>query len=174
MPTPNLSITANSFQHMDGSNLTIMGLDTKFNLPKGASVSAFTGIGTNFDNIRGVVDLKGSMPYKENSILSQNIRFRNNLTKDGCSTQIRYSPLTVSVPVSKDKTTNVYVNPHYIGKYDYNSGDYTHSAGVFAGTSKKLNKNFSVALEAQRYNLQDFKDNSGKNWSINSIISYKF
>jgi len=174
MPKPNLNITISSFQQMDGSNLTITGLDAKFNLQKGASANVFTGIGTDFDNIRGIIDFKGSVPYKENSILSQNIRFRNNLTKDGCSTQIRYSPLTATIPVSKDKTTNIYINPHYVGKYDYNSGNYTHGAGVFAGASKKLNKNLGIAIEAQRYNLQDFKDNSGKNWSFNSIISYKF
>jgi outer membrane autotransporter barrel domain protein len=86
--------------------------------------------------------------------------------------QIRYSPLSVDIPVGKN--TNIYLNPHYSGQMDFKQDKWTNSAGVFAGVTQKLNENASLSLEAQRYNLQDIKDNSAKNWSVNAIVSYKF
>ena len=40
--------------------------------------------------------------------------------------------------------------------------------------TQKLTDKTSLSLEVQRYNLQDIKDNSGKNWGVNAIISWKF
>ena len=47
-----------------------------------------------------------------------------------------------------------------------------HELGHFI-CEYELNKNVSVSLEGQRYNLQDISDNNGGNWSINAIISVK-
>lgn len=49
-----------------------------------------------------------------------------------------------------------------------------NSIGAFGGVTQKLNDKTSLSVEVQRYNLQDIKDNSTKNWSLNAILSYKF
>lgn len=175
MPVKGLESTAsiNTYQKADGSNITIAGVEDKLKGRRG-SASVFMGIGTDFNSYASyVVDFKGSLNYDKNGILGQNLRVRNNIkTGHNSTTQIRYSPLSVNVPVS-DKT-NIYVNPHYSGTINYKTDKWTNSAGVFAGVTQKLSKDTSLSLEAQRYNLQDIKDNSAKNWGVNAVLTYKF
>ena len=166
------NVSVSSYQSFDGSNFTVAGAEQKIKLNKGY-VSTFVGAGTNFKNdAMFVVDLKGGYNYDKKGIFNQNLRIRNKMGENTESTQIRYSPISVDVPVSKN--TNIYINPHYSGQYDYKKDKWTNSVGAFAGVSQKINDNTTISLEGQRYNLQDIKDNSGKNWSINAIVSYKF
>lgn len=166
------NISASTYQSFDGSNFTVAGVENKYKLGKGYA-SAFIGAATNFkDDGMFVVDLKGGYNYDKNGIFNQNLRIRNKMGKNTESTQIRYSPLSVDIPVSKN--TNIYVNPHYSGQYDYKKDKWANSIGAFAGVSQKINDKTTISLEGQRYNLQDIKDNSGKNWSVNAIVSYKF
>ena len=175
MPYPVItkgSASLNTYQNFDGSNLTIAGIEEKAVSPR-TSAGSFIGIGTNFNNdAMLVIDLKGSMKYDKNGILNQNLRIRNTIGINSSATQIRYSPLTVEVPLNKN--LSFYANPHYTGKYDYKNNKWTNSAGIFAGFTQKIGKNSSLSIEGQRYNLQDIKDNSGKNWGINAILSYNF
>lgn len=165
------NVALNSFQSLDGSNLSIGGIEQKA-VFSNASVSTFLGIGTDFNSDADLIfDLKSSVNYDKNGKLNQNIRIRNTVGGDNTATQIRYSPLSINVPLGKK--TSFYANPHYSGKYNYKNHEWTHSAGFFAGVTQKLGK-ASLSLEGQRYNLQDIKDNSGKNWSINAILSYEF
>ena len=166
------NVSISSFQSFDKSNFTVAGVENKYKLGKGY-VSAFVGAATNFkDDGMFVVDLKGGYNYDKNGIFNQNLRIRNKMGKKTESTQIRYSPLTVDVPVGEN--TNIYLNPHYSGQYDYKKDKWTNSIGAFAGITQKINDKTSISIEGQRYNLQDIKDNSGKNWSVNAIVSYKF
>ena len=171
MPIPGLKGTTSlsSYQSIDGSNLTIGGLEEKAVSQRG-SAGAFLGAGTDFNkDAMLVLAFKGSMNYDKKGIINQNLRIRNTVGLKSSATQIRYSPLSVNIPVNHK--TSLYVNPHYSGKYNYKTNQWNNSAGIFAGITRKINKNTTLSLEGQRYNLQDLKDNSGKNWSINAIIS---
>lgn len=167
MPRINGNISTSTFQSMDGSNFTVSGLDVK--TPYG--LGAFAGMATDFSNPMGVFDVKESNPYKKGSIISQNLRIRTKFGKDLLTTQVRFSPFTANIPLGK--TTTAYVNPHYVGQYDYNSKTWKNSAGIFGGVTQQFGDKVSVSLEGQRYNLQDFHDNSGANWSVNAIVSVK-
>lgn len=161
-----------TYQSLDGSNYTLTGLEDKYK-GKNGSVSTFLGVGTNFKNdVMGVFDIKGSRNYDKQGIISSNLRLRTKLGKETESLQVRYSPVTVNVPVGKN--TSVYLNPHYSGQMDFRKDKWTNSLGAFAGVSQDLNKKTNLSLEVQRYNLQDINDNSAKNWSVNAILSYKF
>lgn len=165
------SFYAGTFQNFDGSNYTLTGLESKLK-DSGISVSAFAGIGTNFTNGPDFVcDLKGSMNYDKTDIIGQNIRLRTKFNNNKQSFQVRYSPLSINVPVGKN--TSLYANPHYCGQIS-TGGEWKHSAGVFVGATQKFGKNTNVSLEVQRYNLQDIKNNSGANWGVNATVSYKF
>ncbi len=166
------SVSLNSFQSLDRSNLTIGGLEENVVSKKG-SVGAFIGGGTDFNkDVMLIIDMKGKMRYDDKGIFNQNLRVRNTIGINSNTTQIRYSPFSVDVPISNN--LSFYANPHYVGKYDYKNDKWTNSAGIFAGFTQKIDKNTAVSIEGQRYNLQDIKDNSGKNWSINAIVNYKF
>ena len=157
-----------TFQSADGSNFSTAGFNLKFN----HGLSTYVGIGTDFESPSyGVIDLKESNPYKKGSIFGQNLRIRTKYDDKFLSTQVRISPCTVSVPLN-DKTS-AYVNPHYVGKYDYQKKTWENGAGIFAGVTRKLNNNVSVSFEGQRYNLQDIDDFGGGNWSVNAILSIK-
>ena len=174
MPEPIIKYSAsvNSFQSLDGTNQTISGIEQTLPL-KGASVSTFLGVGTDFcKNTNVVLDYKARLNYDKNGRLNQNLRIRNTIAGDSSATQIRYSPLSINIPLGNN--TDFYANPHYSGKYIHQTDEWKHSIGVFAGVTQKFDKNLSISLEAQRYNLQNIKDNSGENWSINAIISYNF
>ena len=160
--------STSTFQSVDGSNFTTAGYDFKFQ----HGLGAYLGMGTDFESSAiGVLDFKESNSYKEGGIIGQNLRVRTKFDGEPMSTQIRFSPCTVNVPVGEN--TSIYVNPHYVGTYDYKNDTWKNGAGIFAGATQKLNKNVSVSLEGQRYNLQDISDNNGGNWSINAIISVK-
>lgn len=161
-----------SYQSFDGSNYTLTGLEDKYKGKKG-SVSTFLGVGTNFKNdVMGVLDIKGARNYDKQGIFSSNLRLRTKLGKESESLQVRYSPVSVNVPVGK--STSLYLNPHYSGQMDFRKDKWTNTAGAFVGVSQNLNEKTNLSLEVQRYNLQDIKDNSAKNWSFNAILSYKF
>lgn len=165
------SFYAASYQSLDSSNYSLAGIETKLK-GDGKYVSSFIGGGTNFKdtNLNLVVDFKGGMNYDEKGITNQNLRLRTKLGENYQYLQVRYSPLSVNVPVGKN--TNLYLNPHYVGQYT-SDGKWTNSAGAFAGISQKIGDT-TLSLEAQRYNLQDINNNSKKNWSLNAILSYKF
>ncbi len=172
MPVPGLQGTTslNTYQNLDGTNLTIGGVEEKAKSQRG-SAAAFLGIGTDFNKeAMAVLDFKGTLNYDKNGIFNQNLRVRNTVGIKSCTTQIRYSPLSVNIPAGKN--TSLYANPHYVGKYNYKTDKWTNSAGVFAGVTQKISPKTSLSLEVQRYNLQDIKDNSGKNWGVNAIISW--
>ena len=161
-----------SYQNFDGTNLTIAGVEEKASGLRG-SAGVFLGVGTDFTkDAMGVLDFKGTYNYDDKGLFNQNLRVRNTVGVKSAATQIRYSPLSVNIPLN-DKTT-LYANPHYVGKYNYKTNQWTNSAGIFAGATQKFTDKTSLSLEVQRYNLQDIKDNSGKNWGVNAIISWKF
>lgn len=166
------SISAYTYQSLNGSNLTLVGAEEKYKFNKGYA-SAFLGAATDFKK-EGmfVVDLKGGYNYDKQGRFNQNLRIRNKMGKKTEAVQIRYSPISADIPAGKN--TNIYVNPHYCGQINLKNNKWTNSAGIFAGVTQKLNENTTLSIEAQRYNLQDIKDNSGENWSINAIVSYKF
>ena len=170
--TKSENISASTYQNLDGSNYTVVGLEEKLSSDS-AYASVFLGGGTDFNKtVAGVFDIKYGINYDKKGISNQNLRIRTKFGKFSESVQIRYSPISLNIPISKN--TNIYVNPHYSGQMDFKKDKWTNSIGTFAGISQKLNDKTTLSLEAQRYNLQDIKDNSGKNWGINAIISYKF
>lgn len=163
-----ISFSTSSYQSMDGSNFTTAGYDFKFK----NGIGAYAGFGTDFDNAGvGVFDLKESNSYTDDGIVGHNVRLRTKYNGDVMSTQVRVSPCTVNIPVGEN--TSVYVNPHYVGNYDYKAEKWKNGAGIFAGVTQNIGNGVSVSLEGQRYNLQDITDNNGGNWSVNAIISVK-
>jgi len=160
--------STSTFQSFDGSNFTTSGIDVKF--PYGLSV--YTGCGTNFKgNDIGVFDIKESNKYNPNGVINHNARIRTKYNDNTLTTQVRVSPLSVNVPVG-DKTS-IYVNPHYVGQYNYKEKTWTNGAGIFAGVTQKIGKDMTISFEGQRYNLQNISDNNGSNWSFNAIFSVK-
>lgn len=169
-------VSVSSYQNLDGSNFTLAGIDYK---EKADNLSAglFFGAGTTFakkDAFGIVADVKASHNYS--GVLNQNLRLRTKMGTDNTSLQVRYSPVSFDVPVGEN--TNLYGNLHYCGQLNKNyaakSTTWKNSCGAFAGVTQKIDKNTSVSLEVQRYNLQNIKDNSSANWGINASISYKF
>lgn len=163
------NLTISTYQSADGSNFTTGGFDLKF---KGG-VGVYLGMGTDFkSDAIGVVDLKENNPYAKGSLFSQNLRIRSKYGDELLSTQVRFSPCTVNVPLKNGKTS-LYLNPHYVGTYDSKKSTWKNAAGAFLGVTHKFNNDLSVSAEVQRYNLQDITDNSGKNWSGNVIMSVR-
>ena len=158
------------FQNLDGTRFGLFGVDENIKSNKG-SAGAFLGIGTDTSkDVKVVLDFKGTYNYDKDGIINQNLRIRNSIGFKGAATDIRYSPLSISAPITEK--TSFYVNPHYNGSINYKTDKWTNSAGVFAGFTHKISQNSTISLEAQRYNLQDIKDNSAKNWGINAIINW--
>ncbi len=161
-----VSFTASSFQYADGSNFSTAGCDLKFK----HGIGGYAGICTDFKNEPAfLIDLKESNNYPGSKNFGHNVRVRTNLDNDLNTTQLRVSPLTVNLPLSRG--TSVYANPHYVGKYDYKSKSWTNSAGMFCGLTQKISDKSSLSFEVQRYNLHNIKDNSGANWSFNAIYT---
>ena len=170
--TKSSNCSVSTYQNLDGSNYTIAGVEEKFSSKSGYA-SVFLGGGTDFNKtIAGIFDLKYSLNYDKNAITNQNLRVRTKFGGKSQSVQIRYSPVSANIPFGQN--TNLYVNPHYCGEMNFKKNKWTNSIGVFAGVSQNVNDKVSISLEAQRYNLQNIKDNSTKNWGINAIVSYKF
>lgn len=170
------SVSAWTYQDLNGSNYTLAGIDYK---EKADNLSAglFFGAGTTFgkkDALGIVADAKLSHNYS--GVFNQNLRLRGKMGTDNTSLQVRYSPVSVDIPVSDN--TSLYGNLHYCGQLNKNyatgSTTWKNSCGAFAGVTQKVNKNTSVSLEVQRYNLQNIKDNNPSNWGVNVGISYKF
>lgn len=169
-------VSVSTYQNLDGSNYTLAGYDYKESCDN-LSAGIFVGAGTTFDKkdtFGLVADVKASHNYS--GVLNQNLRLRTKMTTDNTSLQVRYSPVSVNVPVGEN--TSLYGNLHYCGQLNKNyktkSTTWKNSIGAFAGVTQNINKNTSVSLEVQRYNLQNINDNSRANWSVNATIAYKF
>ena len=168
----NTRITLGTYQYCDGNNMAFGGAETRYSGDKG-----YIGVGghvasDNLKNPYGLFDLKGKLNYDSKGIVEQNLRVRTAFDSDLKSTQIRYSPCTVNIPVSED--VSIYSNTHYSGKYNFDSDKWKHSVGNFTGISWDIDKKNNLSLEGQRYNIQDFKNNSSENWSVNLMYTYKF
>ncbi len=162
--------TAGTYIYNNNDCQMFLGVENKFQ-KNNLSLGVFTGLSNNGPNNPALlVDLKENYKYDKRGIFSNNVRIRNNFSDGSNSTQIRISPLTVTVPVGK--TTTAYINPHLVGKYNYNTKNWTQGAGVFTGIEQKIG-NASIALEGQRYNIQDWGKNKG-NWGVNIIYTQTF
>ncbi len=149
-------------------NTTLLGIETKI-ASKKMNAAIFNGIA--YDTKSGasmIVDLKLGHNYDKNAIVGQNLRIRNNFGDGSISTQFRYSPCTVNVPVAEN--TSVYLNPHAVAKYNFTSKNWDAGAGAFLGVTQKFKNNLSISLEGQRYNIQNPSENRG-NWGVNVILS---
>ena len=162
-------VTVQSFQSLNGDNQTIAMVGLNYQAGKKVSLFAGGGYDTNFkDNLGLPFDVKGKYQFDENHSIQARIRSLHSDKKN--TTQFRISP---GWQEQLGKNTSIYLNPYYAYKIDYNNNKHDHSIGAFGGISQKIG-NTTISLEGQRYNLQVPEDNSGKNWSINLIISYKF
>lgn len=163
-------ISVASYQSFDGLNQTIGMYGLKYQAGENVSVYVGAGFDTNFtDNLGVVCDAKTNWQINENYSLQGRIRTCHSDKKN--TTQFRISP---QFQESLGKNTSVYVNPYYAYKLDYDNHTGNHSIGIFSGVSQKIGNKTTVFVEAQRYNLQDIQNNSGKNWSVNVGLSYKF
>lgn len=159
-----------SYQSFDGSNQTIGMYGLKYQAGKNVSVYVGGGYDTNFkDNLGLAFDAKTNWQIDENYSLQGRIRTCHSDKKN--TTQFRISP---GIQDSLGEKTSIYLNPYYAYKIDYDKHTDNHSIGVFGGISQKIDNKTTVFVEAQRYNLQDLKNNSAENWSVNAGISYKF
>lgn len=168
----NTRITFGTYQYCDGNNTAFGGAETRY-----ANKNSYVGIGgfvasDNLKNPYGLFDLKGKLNYDKNGIFEQNIRVRTAFDDDLKTTQIRYSPLSINIPI--EDNLSVYSNTHYSGKYNFDTQKWKHSAGNFTGISWDVGEKDNLSLEAQRYNLQNLKDNSSENWSVNLMYTHKF
>ena len=161
-----------TYQGLDKNNISFAGTEVRY-----GEKNWYVGAGgyvasNNFKEYYGLVDLKAKLNYDSKNIFEQNLRIRTAVDKDLKSTQIRYSPITVNIPVNKN--VSIYSNTHYSGKYNYAENNWTHSLGNFTGVSCKIGSKDNIAFEAQRYNLQELKNNSPENWSINFTYTHSF
>lgn len=165
------SASCSNYWYNNGVNTTLIGFESKLSSNR-LSAAIFNGIA--LDTKSGgamVIDLKAGYNYDKNGIVGQNLRIRNNFSEGAVSTQFRYSPCTVNVPVAEN--TTVYLNPHGVAKYNYTNKEWDTSVGAFLGVTQNFKKGVSVSLEGQRYNIQEPHENDG-NWGVNFIISKKF
>lgn len=171
MSEPQIKATLGTYQYFDGTSTEFVGTEVGI-----SKKSSYIGTGLNIatdgfkNNSYGLFDIKGKVKY--NKYLDSNMRIRTAFDKDIKSTQIRMSPLSVNVPISKN--ISIYSNTHYSGKYNYKTDEFKHSVGNFTGVSLNINEHINLEGEIQRYNLQDITDNSSQNWGCNVIVSYKF
>jgi len=168
----NTRVTLGTYQYCDGLNTSFAGAETRY-----GNKNWYVGTGgyiaaNDLKNPYGLIDFKGKINYDNKGIVEQNLRIRTAYDGDIQSTQIRYSPCTVNIPVGKD--TSIYSNTHYSGKYNYSTNNWSHSIGNFTGISHNLDDHNNLSLEVQRYNLQNIKDNQPQNWSVNLMYTYKF
>ena len=168
----NTRISLGTYQYCNGDNTALVGAETRYTGGRGyVGVGGYVAL-DNLKNPYGIFDLKGKLNYDSKGIVEQNLRVRTAFDEDLRSTQIRYSPCTVNIPVTND--VSIYSNTHYSAKYNYKSSEWNHSIGNFTGVSWDVTKKDNLSLEGQRYNIQDFTDNSGKNWSVNLMYVHKF
>ena len=144
--------TVGCFQYGDGKNTAFAGAEARYNFNQGyAGVGGYVAT-DNFDNAYGLVDLKSKVNYDDKGITEGNIRVRTGFDDNLKFTQIRVSPCTVNIPITKD--VSLYNNLNYAGKYDYQKEQWSHSASNFLGVSWNATKNLNISVEAQGYNLQ--------------------
>lgn len=164
-------VSCSDYYYNNNTNTLLIGFDSKLQKDK-FSFGVFNGVA--LDNKKGgslVLDLKASYNYDKNGFWGQNLRVRNNLGEGAVSTQFRYSPCTVNIPLSNN--TSVYLNPHAVAKYNFTDNKWDTSFGAFLGVTQKFKNGLSVSVEAQRYNIQTPKVANG-NWGANLIISKSF
>ena len=164
--------TTGCYQYMNGTNTVFTGAEARCNGNFWNASVVGSVASDDFNNIYGLIDLKGKLNYDPKGVVEQNIRVRTSFDNDLNSTQIRYSPLTINVPIADG--VSIYSNTHYSGKYDYNAAKWKHSMGNFTGVSYNCTKNDNLSLEVQRYNLQNITDNSPANWGINFMYTHSF
>ena len=168
----NTRVSLGTYQYFDGANTSFAGSEVRYSGQKG-----YVGVGAyvasdDLKNAYGLFDLKGKLNYDSDGIFDQNLRVRTAFDSNIKTTQIRYSPLTVNVPVSEN--VSIYSNTHYAGKYNYQSEKWAHSVGNFTGVSYDVTKKDNLSFELQRYNLQNIKDNNPNNWGVNVVYTHKF
>ena len=170
MPTPvthSQSASTWLYQNLDGSSLLLTGANEKVNVGD-VSFGVFAGYGADFkSNGKFYGDVTVSHQYHKN--VNQNLRFRNAVNKNCATTEIRYSPATVDVPLGKDFYG--YVNPNGRAKYDYKNNKWDLSADIFGGVYYKKGK-WTFDIEAEKYNLQN-KFNI-KDVGVNAGVIYNF
>ena len=161
-------ISIQSFQQLDGSNLSIMGIDY-FAKVGDFSFGTFAGIGTSFTkgSTGAVFDLKGSMPYGD-SKLSGGFRVRHNLNPNSKSVQFRFQPATFTFPIN-DKT-KIYTTPYLATKLIYGKSGASTTVGNFTGVSTKIGK-ANVFVEGQLYDLTKINPSTT---SFNVGVSFNF
>lgn len=165
-----VSGSAGIYHYNKGTDQMFLGLENKFKKDK-LSLAVFGGVSNNSNNDPALlVDLKESYKYDNKGIFSNNIRVRNTITDGSNTTQIRVSPFTVNIPITKN--TSAYLNTHYVGKYNYNTKEYNQGAGAFLGGEIKFGSS-SLDVEVQRYNIQNWKKHAG-NWGVNAIYTINF
>lgn len=153
----NTKLYGASYQDINGSNLTTVGVDNSFKVGKG-NLGVYTGVGTTFDSkpMTAIVDFKGSIPYGE-TCLSGGFRVRNKLNQDSQTVQLRVQPIDIKVPVSN--TTSIYSTPYIATNIDYKSGNPTTKVGNYTGVSQKIG-NASVFIEGQVYDVAHINKNT--------------
>ncbi|MDR1327195.1 MAG: hypothetical protein LBJ74_02175 [Heliobacteriaceae bacterium] len=171
MPKPVLGVSTQTFQYLDGSNSTSAGFDAKFTLSNRTSLGTFTGGVTDFKGANAFrVDLKPSIKYDDKGMFSFGSRIRTTVSEESASTQFRITPVKFTVPI--DSESKLYLDPHYFGKINYKTVEWSNSAGAFLGYERNFGRHFSGLAEIQAYNLQDFRPK--KDTSFNLGISYKW
>lgn len=168
----NTRFASGTYQGLTGSYTSFAGLEIRNNQKKGYIGFAGLLASDNFDKPYGMVDAKAKLAYDSDNIFEQNMRIRTAFDDELKSTQIRYSPLTINLPINDN--LSVYSNTHYSGKYNFKEDKWTHSIGNFTGVDYKINEKNCISIELQRKNLQNLKDNSSSNWDINIFYTYKF
>lgn len=169
----NARVSATTFQYCDGTNTVLVGPEVRYNYPRGYVGLGVAAATDNQKDLYGLLDVKAKCNYDNKGVFDQNLRIRTAIDGDGAkSTQVRYSPFTVNIPISDEMS--IYTNIHYSGKYSYETNNWKHSIGNFTGVSWDVTPKDNLSLEGQRYNLQDLSDNSGGNWSINLSYTHKF
>ena len=168
-----LRTTVGSFQYGDGNNTSFAGCELRYTTNKSNNFGLASYIATNnFNNSYGLFDLKGKVNYDSKGMFEQNLRIRTAFDDDLTSTQIRYSPFTVNIPIN-DKVS-IYNNLNYAAKYNYENKNWSHSASDFLGVSINATKNLNISVEGQVYNLQDIKNISSKDFSANLFVTWNF
>lgn len=169
MANPTLKATVGSYQYFDGTSTEFVGLNGSVDGQYG-SVGTGLSVATDYpQNAYGLWDITGKVKY--NKHFDSNIRIRSAFDDELKSTQIRISPLTVTVPINEK--VSIYSNTHYSGKYNYQTNQWKHSMGNFTGVSYNPTSKDNLSLEIQRYNMQDITDNRPANWGVNIIFSHK-
>ena len=161
-----------TFQYGDGPNTSFAGAEARY-----SKNSNYVGVGAhiatdNFENAYGLVDFKGKLKYDKKGIFEQNLRIRTAFDKELKTTQIRFSPFTVNIPITEN--ISIYNNLNYAAKHNWQTKDWAHSASDFLGLSFNATKNLNIAVEGQAYNIHNPQNITSKDFSANVFITWKF